>query len=416
MIIKGGARGRSKDLARHLLRADQNERIQVYEIRGLVGGDVESALWEMETHGLAAQSTRPLYHASISPEAHTPLSPGQVRVAVDTLEAALGFERQPRIVLIHEKKGREHVHVVWSRVDIDRGRVASDSWNYRAHEQAARTLEAAFGHRPISSSDSKKPGREAKRTLDEYELRQEERSGRTASIMTSEITDLWNEASDGQEFRKMLEKGGFRLARGDRRAFVVIDRHGEVHSLARRIQGSTPRQIHKRMAPIDLSSLPSVESVRRGKLELGNSEPVRAFKPVALALTSKSSATLGQRDMPVRETFSRATVMTRPDYRRCDTLPMRVSTLAVRIQNYRTRRLSLISEFTSKLASVQQSSDGHARAAMTDALLSERDAALDALAREELDIARSWRVAGGYRSRRREKRFQRRNRRQARRH
>src|SRR5439155_6680181 len=76
--------------------------------------------------------------------------------AVDTLETELGLSGQPRAVVLHEKNGREHVHVVWQRTDIDTMTLVSDSNNYYAHERASMALEKEFGHEHV-------PGKHAKR-------------------------------------------------------------------------------------------------------------------------------------------------------------------------------------------------------------------------------------------------------------
>lgn len=95
MIIKGQARGRARQLAAHLLHAGQNEHIRLYECRGTLALDVEGALVEMESRAVAARTRQPLYHASISPEARTPLTDRQIGCAIDTLEQKLGLHGQP---------------------------------------------------------------------------------------------------------------------------------------------------------------------------------------------------------------------------------------------------------------------------------------------------------------------------------
>jgi Relaxase/Mobilisation nuclease domain len=37
--------------------------------------------------------------------------------AAERAESALGLKDQPRAIIIHEKNGRRHAHVVWSRID-----------------------------------------------------------------------------------------------------------------------------------------------------------------------------------------------------------------------------------------------------------------------------------------------------------
>ena len=67
MIIKGRSRGRSSELAAHLLRTDQNERVELREVNGTVATDLLGALQEMEATAEGTRCRKPFYHASISP-------------------------------------------------------------------------------------------------------------------------------------------------------------------------------------------------------------------------------------------------------------------------------------------------------------------------------------------------------------
>jgi hypothetical protein len=261
MIIKGQSRGRSRQLAAHLMRPDQNEDIRLYELRGVVATDVAGALAEMEALAAAVHSKRPLYHASISPEAHTPLSDGQIRTAADVLERKLGLTGQPRVVVVHHKQGREHMHVVWSRIDLERQRVISDSWSYLRHEEAARLLESAFGHRVIAGAHGPHR-REPRQAPKDYEYRQTERSGVAPERMRAQLGALWHASQTGQAFRKKLEEAGYALVRGDRRVFVVIDQAGNAHSLARRL-GIRSKELRTRLGGLSLDTLPSVAEARQ---------------------------------------------------------------------------------------------------------------------------------------------------------
>jgi hypothetical protein len=55
------------------------------------------------------------------------------------------------------------------------------------------------------------------------------------------------------------EEEGLRLARGDRRDFVVVDYKGGVHALSKRITGVPARQTRDRLADLDRVKRPSVE-------------------------------------------------------------------------------------------------------------------------------------------------------------
>jgi hypothetical protein len=399
MIIKGQSRGRSRQLAAHLLRQDQNESIRLYEVRGTVASDVEGALAEMEARGAATASKRPLYHASISPEAYTPLTDAQIRIAVDTLEEALGFSAQPRVIVVHRKESREHVHVVWSRVDMVENRAIPDSWNYRCHEEVARTLETLFGHRPIPRSGSRKraPARRT-RALRDYELRQEERSGKPTSQIMAEITALWRSSSSGETFCARLDEAGYRLARGDRRVLVVIDRNGEVHSLARRIDGANTHDIRKRFQDIDLQALPSVSEARQERrkespaIRLRQSfvavaaevakpqTPVRAAARAALSkLRTISSARKAFLEVANFTALSQAPKPMR--------VPLQIH-VAPRPVRYRGLCAIVIASYAAKIADAYRNTPRRELEAALAALLAEREAALAALAQRQRGDAR----------------------------
>lgn len=263
MIIKGRSRGRSAELAAHLLNAEQNERIQLYDCRGTVATNVAGALAEIEVLGAATRCRKPLYHASISPASGTPLTAAQLAVAVDALEAKLGFHGQPRVVVLHTKHGREHAHIVWSRIDLARARAISDSWNYARHEEVARELETRFDHSRVEGAFSRRHGiRRPRRTPRVYEFQQEQRSGIKRSAITDELTALWNASNSGTEFQAQITRAGYVLARGDRRDFVVLDKTGQVHSLARRIAGARSKDIKTKLVGIEPHALPTVKSAR----------------------------------------------------------------------------------------------------------------------------------------------------------
>ena len=123
------------------MRTDTNERAEVKELRGVVAEDLRGALLEIEAVAAGARTTKPFYHGSINTREDERLTDEQRTHAIDKLEAALGLTGQPRVVVVHVKEGREHCHIVWSRIDLDRMAAISDSHNYRKHEQVARDLE-----------------------------------------------------------------------------------------------------------------------------------------------------------------------------------------------------------------------------------------------------------------------------------
>ena len=380
MIIKGRARCRARQLAQHLLRADQNESIRVYECRGTLAADVDGALMELEARGKNGRSTSPLYHASISPEASRPLTEVQVRQAVDLLEEKLGLHGQPRVVVLHRKNHRDHVHVVWSRINADTGNAAAASWNYRIHEHVARELERRFGHPSVRGSQTRPPVSKL-RPAQDYERRQEERTGIPAAGISSDLTALWSSSSSGEEFRRRLEETGYVLARGDRRVFVVIDHAGNVHSLARRVQGATTADVRDKLKGISLNDLPSVAEARASVHTERKSSALQShFRQASreVAIRRRKPLTSAGLSFRVRRAQLRDMAASFMPDALSVSRQFRTSRRGIS-PAYRSMRAALVAEYASRIAQAFRHLPPHEIDAAIVALRAERAAALKAL-------------------------------------
>ncbi len=218
----------------------------------------------MDAYAAGTRCEKSLYHAAMSPEPPHRLTPEQRAEAISVLEEKLGLVNHARVVVMHEKLGREHIHIVWSRIDTERMRSVSDSHNYRKHEEVARELERRFGHDRVQGAHHERDGvQRPNRTPSRAELRQEERTGIKGKLVKQEVTGLFR-ASDGPEaFRAALEDKGYIIAPGDRRDFVIVDRKGGIHSLARRIDGLRAAALREFMGPLDRTTLPSIEQAKQ---------------------------------------------------------------------------------------------------------------------------------------------------------
>jgi hypothetical protein len=280
MIIKGKSRSGPAALAAHLGNAEKNERVTLIEVRGTAASDLRGALIEMDAIAVGTKCSKPLYHAAISPEPPHRLKEAQRAEAIDALEDKLGLTGHARVVVMHEKLGREHIHVVWSRIDIDKMRSVSDSHNYRKHEEVSRDLERRFGHERIQGAHHERDGvPRPDRTPSRAELRQEERTGITGKEVKRQVTEAFHASDTAEAFKAALEDRGYILAQGDKRDFVIVDREGGIHSLARRIDGINAKELREFMKSIDRSSLPSAESAR--ELAAGR-EPEQAEPEIAI--------------------------------------------------------------------------------------------------------------------------------------
>ena len=263
MIIKGTSRAGPAGLAKHLGNPEDNERVSLLETRGTVAHDLPGALAELAAYAEGTRCEKPLYHAAISPEPPHRLTPEQRMEAIEALEDKLGLTGHQRVIVLHEKHGREHLHVVWTRIDLAHMKSVSDSHNYRKHEEVARDLERRFGHDRVQGAHAERDGIERpERTPSRAELRQEERTGIKGKDVRADVTAAFRASDNAEAFRSALEDKGYLLAKGDRRDFVVVDRAGGIHSLARRIEGMRAAELRAFMAPIDRESLPTTEQAR----------------------------------------------------------------------------------------------------------------------------------------------------------
>jgi hypothetical protein len=262
MIIKGGSRAGPVQLAAHLQRRDTNERVEILDLQSPTGNLTE-AFRDWQTLCEGTRGTKGLYHANIDPAIGYTMTPEQWKRAVDVLEHELGFDGQPRAVVLHEKHGRQHIHVVWQRTDIQTMTLKSDSENYPAHERASLRLELEFGHDRV-------PGKHAKRNrkkqpefprseVTHAEWQQAERTDLKPAERKELITKLKQESDNAQAFKSALDEHGFILAKGDRRAFVIVDHDGEIYGLTRQIQGMTEAKLREFLTSVDREKLPTAD-------------------------------------------------------------------------------------------------------------------------------------------------------------
>src|SRR6266571_5007526 len=128
---------------------------------------------------------------------------------VEVLEKELGLEGQPRVVVMHEKHGREHIHVVWARTDIDTMTLRSDSQNYLAHERASKALELEFGHDLVPGKhdkrDREKQPEFPRSEMTHAEWQQAERTGVDPAERRDQITALKQASDSAHAFKAALE-------------------------------------------------------------------------------------------------------------------------------------------------------------------------------------------------------------------
>ena len=207
MIIKGGSRAAPNQLGKHLLRTDTNERVEILELQSPTG-DLTEALRDWQVLADGTRGTKGLYHANIDPDARYKMTPEQWQRSVDVLEEKLGFQGQPRAIVLHEKEGRQHIHVVWQRTDVETMTLCSDSQNYQKHEEASLALEQEFGHEHVpgkhAKRDRKKQPEMPKAEITHAEWQQIDRTGLDPRERKDAITRLYEQSDNGNALKAAL--------------------------------------------------------------------------------------------------------------------------------------------------------------------------------------------------------------------
>jgi len=256
MIIKGGSRKSASFFAKHLMKTEENERVSIAEMKGLYAEDLPEAFRELKALSKATRAENYFYHASINPREDERLTPEQWDFAVDRLEHNLRMEGHARFQVEHEKEGRTHRHIVWSRVNPETLTLANHWRNFEAHDKTRAELEEAFSHERTPPTPKERSQRKSREIADWENFRAAE-SGIDPKQVKAEVTSLWQRSDSGAAFIAALEQAGYTLCQGDK-GYCLIDAAGDVHSLARRIDGVKTAEVKARLADTPLETLPSV--------------------------------------------------------------------------------------------------------------------------------------------------------------
>lgn len=257
MILKGSQRGGSAQLARHLLKTEENEHVAVHDLRGFMADDLASALHEAYAVSRGTKAKQFLFSLSLNPPAQERVSVEQFEAAIEAVEEKLGLAGQPRAVVFHEKEGRRHAHVVWSRIDAESMKAINLPHTKLKLRDVSRALYLEHGWRmPRGLADS----READpRNFSRDEWEQAKRTERDPRALKNLFRECWLVSDSGPAFVAALKARGYTLARGDRRGHVAVDFRGEVYAIAK-WTGFRAKEVRDRLG--DEAKLPSVAEAK----------------------------------------------------------------------------------------------------------------------------------------------------------
>jgi hypothetical protein len=261
MILKGSQRAGGANLAAHLMRTDENEHVDLHEVRGFASNDLNEAFKETEAISRATKCKQYLFSLSLSPPEGERVPVSVFMDAIDRAEGRLGLSGQPRAVVFHEKEGRRHAHCAWSRIDADTMTAKQMSFYKTKLQSLSRDLYLEHGWklpRGLVNAAERNP---INFTLAEWQ--QAKRQNIDPRWLKATLQDCWKSADGRRAFEHALNEQGFMLARGDKRGYVVLDHAGEVHSLTRML-GVKSGELSGR-----LGSAEALNSVEASKASLG---------------------------------------------------------------------------------------------------------------------------------------------------
>lgn len=88
MILKASQRGGGQNLAVHLMRTDDNEHIDLHELRGFASDNLKGAFREAEATAKGTRCRQYLFSLSLSPPAQANVSTQEYRETIDRIENA----------------------------------------------------------------------------------------------------------------------------------------------------------------------------------------------------------------------------------------------------------------------------------------------------------------------------------------
>ena len=291
MIIKASERAYGQDLARHLLNAQDNEHVELVELRGFIADDLSGAFKEAEALCRGTKrASKYLFSLSLNPPEDANASVEDFENAAQQIEDKLGLTGQPRALVLHDKHGRLHAHVVWSRIDAETMTAKQLPHFKRKLMDIAHDLYLEHGWNLPNGLEA-----HGKARAENYELaeaQQSKRAKRDPETLKRLFQNCWEMSDDLTSFRAALREQGFGLAKGDRRGFVAVDSSEEVYSLSRWC-GVKTRKLKDRLGNPD--ELPHIDTVRAVLISEGEAEKRRVLQERAEVLKSRIKPMLASR-------------------------------------------------------------------------------------------------------------------------
>ncbi len=257
MILKASQRGNARELAQHLMNAEDNERVELHAVHGFIGNTVHDALTEIEAISRGTKCSQPLFSVSLNPPKDKSASIADFENAIARIAEKNGLQEQPHVIVFHEKNGRRHAHCVWSRIQADSMTAINLPFYKNRLMEISKDLYLDHGWELPKGHINKERTNPLNFTLAQWQ--QAKRLNENPRTIKQHLRECWAISDTAQSFSNALKQHGYLLAKGDRRGFVAVDWRGEIYSLSR-WTGVKPKILIERLG--DPESLPSVEETK----------------------------------------------------------------------------------------------------------------------------------------------------------
>ncbi|WP_267885338.1 relaxase/mobilization nuclease domain-containing protein [Shimia marina] len=234
-----------------------NEHVSCLELRDFSSNQLHGALAEMHAISKATQCKQFMFSLSLNPPTDHIATEQDFLEAADRAEQQLGLTDQPRAIVMHEKEGRRHAHVVWSRIDADEMKAINLPHFKNKLRDLSRDLFLDHGWQlpdGLASYGNKSP---LNFTLEEWQ--QAKRQGLDPREIKQTFQQAWERCDSQIGFKNALEDRGYFLARGDRRGFVALDVDGNVYAISK-WTGLKAKDVKAKLGSPEI--LPSVDETR----------------------------------------------------------------------------------------------------------------------------------------------------------
>lgn len=264
MIIPASQRGNAKQLANHLSDLTMNDHVELYEARGLFHDQsIQEALREMHAASKGSRCQKHLFSLSVDPVQgldHDGKLYDEIFQGLD--ERFPMLKDQPRLIVFHEKEGRRHAHVIYSRINREGKAIELGLYKKKLTSFSYDLFEKhAPEQMPKNLQSWAKRQHEARLKQDHTraELERERRTKQSREAHHQILQEAVKQHDTLKSLDVYLQEKGYRLCNG-KRALLAYDIYTQESYALTRATGLKMNELKQRY--VGHTDLPSMDKVK----------------------------------------------------------------------------------------------------------------------------------------------------------